>query len=286
MSSSVPIGRFFERDGIANRLEIIWPPSWQMDTVDVARSAIWIDAQEIYDYSSTLPAYKATDLYNVRPPYPNLCITWQIYEPELNKHVPVLTIVQSIENENDENVHVFIRRFDYSLKGDWLYHGAAMLEVKKDGQLLYEHENEFHGKWWTQSAVAPHFNDKLEEAMATCVRDVFFTFMFANCKNVELGEPKVVPIGRHRIKPRQKKKGPTIKRYTLDIRPMTKALNDTGNIQKNGVKMALHLCRGHFKDYRERGLFGKHKGMFWWSPQVRGSAEEGIVDKDYQVHIE
>jgi len=30
------------------------------------------------------------------------------------------------------------------------------------------------------------------------------------------------------------------------------------------------VYRGHFKDYREKGLFGRHKGLFWWSSHVRG----------------
>jgi hypothetical protein len=49
------------------------------------------------------------------------------------------------------------------------------------------------------------------------------------------------------------------------------------------MKQALHICRGHFKDYRQSGLFGRHKGVFWWDMAARGSAEQGIVDKDYRI---
>ena len=45
----------------------------------------------------------------------------------------------------------------------------------------------------------------------------------------------------------------------------------------------LHICRGHFKDYRESGLFGKVKGIFWWDQYVRGDLENGAVVKDYNV---
>jgi len=50
----------------------------------------------------------------------------------------------------------------------------------------------------------------------------------------------------------------------------------------------LHICRGHFKDYRlSVGGLGKHhlKGMWWWAPQVRGTAERGRVEKDYDVEV-
>jgi hypothetical protein len=37
-------------------------------------------------------------------------------------------------------------------------------------------------------------------------------------------------------------------------------------------------------DYREGGgLFGKHKGVYWWEHHLRGDVEHGIVDKDYSM---
>ena len=46
----------------------------------------------------------------------------------------------------------------------------------------------------------------------------------------------------------------------------------------------MHICRGHFKDFREgTGLFGKLKGMYWWNQQLRGAPEFGVCDKDYQI---
>jgi len=33
----------------------------------------------------------------------------------------------------------------------------------------------------------------------------------------------------------------------------------------------------------ERGLFGQQKGLYWWDAHVRGTAERGVVVKDYEV---
>lgn len=51
----------------------------------------------------------------------------------------------------------------------------------------------------------------------------------------------------------------------------------------SGLQRALHICRGHFKTYQDQGLFGKHKGTFWVPMHLRGTAEEGIVRKEYKI---
>jgi hypothetical protein len=46
----------------------------------------------------------------------------------------------------------------------------------------------------------------------------------------------------------------------------------------------IHLCRGHFKTYTaERPLLGRFTGTYWWQPAVRGNAEKGVVEKEYEV---
>lgn len=70
----------------------------------------------------------------------------------------------------------------------------------------------------------------------------------------------------------------------LNIEPMKAVMSTEGCLESDGPKVALHLCRGHFKDFRNGpGLFGKHKGIFWWEGSVRGSLSKGRVDKDYSV---
>lgn len=65
---------------------------------------------------------------------------------------------------------------------------------------------------------------------------------------------------------------------------MKKVLASEGGAESTGIKRALHIARGHFSDYREgRGLFGKHHGIYWWDPQLRGSVSEGYAPKDYII---
>lgn len=47
--------------------------------------------------------------------------------------------------------------------------------------------------------------------------------------------------------------------------------------------LPFHTVRGHFADYRERGLFGRYKTLIWRQAHWRGDKAHGEVDKDYQV---
>lgn len=115
--------------------------------------------------------------------------------------------------------------------------------------------------------------------------ELFIAFLatsFLHCKNVSVERHDSPSTPRHK-----KNRTPHItpsEYHILDIRPMKQILRSEGQIETQGMKQALHICRGHFKDFRERGLFGKHNGIYWWDQQVRGSAGIGTIHKDYQIH--
>lgn len=100
-----------------------------------------------------------------------------------------------------------------------------------------------------------------------------------HCHNVERVERGGKRAGKSR--PR---KGWGVRHYTLVIDPMKAVLRGEGQSEATGLKRALHICRGHFRDYREgKGLFGKHKALVWTPMHARGSAEVGVVTKDYKI---
>lgn len=107
----------------------------------------------------------------------------------------------------------------------------------------------------------------------------YLAIAFMNCKNVELVKSPILKATKKR------KRGPVrIRFYTLAINPVKRILASEGRISENGLKRALHICRGHFKDYRDKGLFGKNKGLYWWDSHARGSVDNGVVVKDYKVN--
>lgn len=104
------------------------------------------------------------------------------------------------------------------------------------------------------------------------------------CKNVETEEHRPAgKLARAAVKRREK---PLTTYKTLLIRPMGGRAEAEQRIALGNGHTALHLVRGHFKTFTaERPLFGTRVGTYWWSPNVRGSADEGVVVKDYKVQV-
>ena len=112
-------------------------------------------------------------------------------------------------------------------------------------------------------------------------RPALLALSFCHCKNVRTAE--VTPPPKLSKAHERRHKKPLVRYHTLEIDPMREILRREGGSDKVGLQQALHICRGHFKDYRESGLFGRNKGLYWWDQHLRGQAQEGTVLKDYRV---
>jgi hypothetical protein len=132
-----------------------------------------------------------------------------------------------------------------------------------------------HGgwNWWGHPGGSPGSGLR-------AILPMWLAVSFMHCKNVRHVE--TVPKVDHKFLKATGKK-PRVRFYTLEIDPMKETLRREGQCETVGLKQALHICRGHFKDYRASGLFGKIKGIFWWDSALRGSPEHGQVIKDYAV---
>lgn len=116
---------------------------------------------------------------------------------------------------------------------------------------------------------------------ARCMSVALLTISFMHCKNVV---QRVVAPPPRLSKRHKERHGRLLFSYrVLEIEPMKQVLRAEGRSEEVGLAKALHICRGHFKDYRERGLFGRNKGLYWWDQHVRGSIEAGVAAKDYEV---
>lgn len=120
---------------------------------------------------------------------------------------------------------------------------------------------------------------------AFCASLVAIQFM--HCKNIQAKEHDPNELLTRQVKRNMERKSvePLKKYYTLNIEPLKKVFKSDGNIEQNGLKKALHICRGHFKTYEEKGLFGKYKGTFWIPQHIKGNSENGEVIKKYNVKL-
>lgn len=123
------------------------------------------------------------------------------------------------------------------------------------------------------------------ENIASLTRHVtllpFFCIGLLNCKNVAQVQNPVSP----KIQKARERRGkyPLFNFRTLKITGTRGAPNTP--LGGTAASPSLHVQRGHFKDFNEKPLFGRHKGTFWWQPHARGSPDSGVVRKDYDVGV-
>jgi len=229
--------------------------------------------------------WSINDFPNIAPPFKRMLLEWKLPRFVAPKPVYVGVLIESSE-------HNLSSSFDfkwYSLLSlyvampdkDWSDRSVgALIEVKEDGT-------------WNGKLLPLDFNGSeiRDDHNASVAIDYFRRYMwpallaisFMHCKNVEL-KTQIPPAPLS--KKHQKKTGrPLVKYKVLEIEPMKKVLRTEGQSETLGLKHALHICRGHFKDYSKGGgLFGKYKGLYWWESHVRGDPSQGVVVKDYSVN--
>jgi hypothetical protein len=114
---------------------------------------------------------------------------------------------------------------------------------------------------------------------------VLLAISFLHCKNVQLVENEAPP---KLAKKYHAKTGRYPTPYkTLVIEPLKQILRKEGGSDEVGIAKAMHICRGHFKDYREgKGLFGKYHKLVWQPSLVRGTKHrDGALKREIEVKV-
>jgi len=139
---------------------------------------------------------------------------------------------------------------------------------------FWTHDADDHTKIWRDlgEAIGNH---------AVSTLNIFL--MLLNCQNV-------ITETIHKKKKDKRKSIPKSEVYKILKFKVKKASKrreyDEQDEQLNETIMPLHICKGHPKTYTEdRPLFGKYVGRWWWTGQVRGDPEKGILIKDYQAVV-
>lgn len=277
---------------------------------------------QYYFFGSEKDIFGPKDIPNVAPPFDSFFIEFRMPSRinnggEIEKTGPlwlgseigVLAETLVVEGSEDAYKELSISLGDpWPEIGKWILHGcvfvylqenlmfpmAFYMAIDANGEIILTrntHDGDdiiggcLAGQWAVALSDRRHMefmhvvNEQFHPLILT---PILLTISFMHCKNVSM-QREVPPIPLS--KKYARKEGRALVSYrTLNIEPMKKVLRTEGNSEKTGLKQALHICRGHFKDFSKgKGLFGKYKGLYWWDSAVRGSVSEGIVDKDYAV---
>jgi hypothetical protein len=108
---------------------------------------------------------------------------------------------------------------------------------------------------------------------------------FMNCRNVRLDW--VHPPAALAKAFRRRNRGANLSPYRIiDILPMTRLLSTLKSSDAEGDAMRFQTVRGHFKRYSQNGLFGKHKGTFFFPSHERGSADRETRHGHYRIRTD
>jgi hypothetical protein len=280
---------------------VIIPPKNQSSVETLLKQAVVFNVNNIAEYVQNGPKQLwniGEDIPNLAPPFPLL---WMEYSP------PKL-----VDTENGLKENPFPYKTGALIGGK----EASSLDIYENSNIKWVVRmdvcNQIDGKifflsryvFWVSSAGEiikhpisknPVYHRELTDGFAESLSEdgvmpieldslmlpFLLAISFLHCKNVTMIETGRIKRQYHC---KNKNREPETKVYTLEIEPMKKVLKTEGKSEETGLKRALHICRGHFKDFREKGLFGKFKGIYWWDSQVRGNSKYGTIDKDYNVN--
>jgi hypothetical protein len=295
----------------AARLGVVsgYPPEYMPpDMIDDLNHAEAILADNVADYyhSCGQQYWEIKDFPNLAPPFPIMFIDYYAPKMELFGDSGEITSVK-----RGTRLGLMISSFEIDqvpgMREQVQKSGVAFPEPK---WICYSHQfardrdqlflPEWTGVWYItpEGALivppgvllgysprveqAPPLQERIRLHATQALHVPFLTLSFMHCKNVTIH--KVTPPSPFK-KTKVAQRHPPLATYSvLEIKAMQRVLATEGKSSVTGIQRALHICRGHFKDFSKGGgLFGRYKGMYWWDMQIRGTPEAGIHAKDYEV---
>lgn len=209
------------------------------------------------------------DFPYVMPPFPRLFIEYSIpvehskwCEAGPVSQVGVMMETREVPGDREAKFNTTVIYFITSNGGVGVMDGRINMAFRKDGSIIGIKD--------------------VDGLMSRTLFPALLAISFMHCKNVVHRD--VTEFEGPSAKWIRRQKAPVVKYRILDINPMKEVLRTEGGSETNGLKKALHICRGHFATYTaDKPLFGNIVGTVWKPAHVRGDIKQGAVVKDYSV---
>lgn len=246
-----------------------------------------IDEFVTANFTDPVAGTQTVDSYllpNLIPPFPQLWIEWRVSDPYMRaKGFRLAGALVLCTTDKGAGMHGFeIRCFlDYERQHIFQITTAVMVASHIDtGDMSYMAcvpDPQIYG---LQREIAPG------RSMASVLAlSALTTVSFVNCRNVAM--PWVQPPEKF-ARAYGRRTGKKLAPYrVIDIVPMSRFLSKQFGDErdpKRRAEMAFQTVRGHMKRYSDgAGLFGRHKGTFFFSAHDRGSADRKTRQGGYRI---
>lgn len=275
------------------------------DVMKEIGASMVIRAHNVSDYfflGTETEHWDDKDFPNVAPPCPNMWIEWRLPKSMRSegkvvgiKHQGALFGVhlKSSETRSTEPPEPLERWpegskwFTYATlyvqkDGRKELFGGVGWVVGEDGELVRVGAGGFLYGGFDAGALTKTEIEEKTGFLTLSMHLPWLTLSFMHCRNVKLakGPPHAPKLQKARAR---KNKPPLMRWHVLDIDPVKKIVASANAGNPTLTPKSLHICRGHFKHFTDRGLFGKYPGTYWWPMHKRGSRKSGVVLKDYRV---
>lgn len=269
---------------------------WTMNALLEVHKGVILDAQSVKDFlyqkvpgDDPIETYALQYLHNQMPPSQTCWLEWPHGGGKLGVLVDACPFLEGffegvpgVSNwaKKEEAAYMLRLQSFFGRKHEmyeleilqWIFLGA-------DGRLIL---NERGGLALVEGDLS-RYDENMVDHLSELASIVLFTFAFMSIKNVVRREHTAPP----KLQARRVKKGkrPLVKYHTLEIEvPGKRYADGKQSGSAPGRSTPLHLVRGHIADYRNgRGLFGKHRGIFYVPAHMRGDADHGVIEKRYRT---
>jgi hypothetical protein len=253
-----------------------------------ARSSVVVFSGEVEEYCKRIEIVHVRDLPCITPPFPQMMVCGRHACGLTKQNWVVYLGTDLVDSDHERSLlgkslsEIWGTDIQIDQRSKWSVEGVVYMHPNEETDAtVTQHHIQLvsaSGQWLQGWSVGPELE---KEASNWAVAVSFTTVSFMHCKNVV--QRVVAPPPKLSKRHKERHGRPLFSYRVLEIEPMKQVLRTEGRSEEVGLAKALHICRGHFKDYRERGLFGRNKGLYWWDQHVRGSIEAGIAAKDYSV---
>jgi hypothetical protein len=235
------------------------------------------------------------DIYTLVPPYPSLWMEFVsiIKDEGLPDEKHKWGVYVTSERDYSESLpkpNWFVSmRFWRDSRNTLIDMGNSSFAVDEEGRIIDNYYGSNGSMYFERSNDMKIRNIEWRMAMEICEVPLAVAMAAISLSNTNgiVYQDTIIPP---KIRKKRAKNGyPNIQFKTLGLEPLKSKCRKRYAENPNGAKsleLALHLVRGHPKDYRKSGLFGdpNKKGIYWWGAHARGNENNGIIVKDYEIN--